>query len=102
MNFSAGLVVSLRPAIVASGELLCFGTALPSIFQPRASLIVLGAGGGEAAELEVPLVENPIPVPSTMEADARARREDQVDHHGRRLPFAGGYARVEVGIPGPE
>jgi len=44
------------------GRLLGLGSTLSAILEPRAALIVLGAGRRQAAELEMAAVKDPVTI----------------------------------------
>jgi hypothetical protein len=75
--------------------------AVLPILLPGAPLLVLGAGGQPAPELEVPLVQHAMGPIGRMAPSSREGL-DHVYHHGRGLPLPRGNAGVEVGRPGFE
>lgn len=81
---------------VTSGVgLACLGSTLPAIFEPRTTLIVLGACRRESPKLEVSLIENPVAI-SFMMARAGAGREHQIGHDSCGLPLSRWYSRIEM------
>lgn len=93
------IVVHLRlgiapPRVIA---LLGLGLSIPAILQPRASLIVLSTRRQAAAELEMPLVQNPNPLSRMAVAGTGVKGEHHVHHDRRRLPLARRDTGIEMG-----
>ena len=76
--------------------------SLSSIFQPRAALVVLGPCRKPAAELEVPLVENPDPRLRTSPTGGGTKSEHYVHHDRGGLPLARRNTRIQMGRTGLE
>lgn len=72
--------------------------SLPSILEPRSSLIVLRPGRWQSPELEVPLVEYSIEAPRDLLAGRGSEGEDEVGHDRGGLPLSRGDAWVEVRV----
>ena len=68
--------------------------ALGTVFQPGATLIVLGAGGWKPTELEVTLVQHPVTVHHGATSGAGSRREHEIDHNRGRMPLPGRDSRI--------
>ncbi len=71
---------------------------LPAILESRAALVVLSAGGGEAAELEVPFVENAISMLGVVGSRPGAQCQYHAGHHSGRLPLTWWYSGIKVGV----
>jgi len=83
--------------------LLGLGSTLSPVLKARTALIVLGAGRGESAKLEVALIQNPVSVYQCQAAArAWADRQYEIGHYGRGLPLTRRYARIQVRIRGLE
>jgi hypothetical protein len=77
-------------------RLLALVLAFSAILHPRATLVVLGAGGQAATELEVVFIEHPVAWLSGTVPGTRPKRQDHVSHHGGGLPLARRDAGIEV------
>ena len=83
--------------------LLGLRSTLSAVLEARPTLLVLGAGRGKPAKLEVALIQNPV---STYQCQvgpkAWAYRQYEIGHYGRGLPLTRRDPRIQVRIRGLE
>jgi hypothetical protein len=89
-----------REGIVSQVTLAGFRSALPPILEARAPLVVLTAGRGEATELEVALVQDPITVLVGLAPGCGAQGKNHIGHYCCGLPLSGRDPRIEMSVSG--